>query len=494
MKKTIYYSNDLLKYFIGKTSYLIIPLILLVSYSCSTSKRSMNLPGVNSEERKIVINKICNLILEEYVFPEVAEKCAELLKEKLSKGKYDNLFHPGDFANEIVSDLQSISNDKHFRLSVLFGMEDKKRKDNNSQADLQRKIEYNHFLQRGNFGFIKVQWKSGNIGYLDLRAFISVDIAAEKAISVMKFLSNMDAIIIDLRKQVKGGAPEMVALLCSYFFKKPTLLGTTYIRKTNKTYENWTLGKVDGNRMHDVPLYILTSNHVFSAGESFTYSLQALNRVKVIGEITKGGAHLTKPVKLNERFIFYVPFGRAINPITKTNWEGVGIKPDIIVDADDAFDVALKMAQKAAKKHRKLREERDKKLAKVLLKKFMHSVQQFVKGEKEKSFSSLYKILLEGLQSGILTEEMINQKGYELMNKKLVDLAIEMFKFNVEMFPKSYIVFESLGEAYMIKGEYKPAIENYNKSLEINPHNKDVIKNFKKVLALALEKNKENKK
>lgn len=481
MKQTIYYTGNILSSLMKKISYPVISLLLLLTFSCSNSRSKIELPDVSSEERKLVINKISNLVLDEYVFPEVAEKCAKFIKEKLSTGGYDKLLHPRDFADEVVNDLQSISNDKHFRLSVRFGMEENENQEDNTQTQFLRKIEDNHFLQRGNFGFMKAEWISGNIGYLDLRAFISVDIAAEKAISVMKFLSNMDAIIIDLRNQVRGGAPEMVALICSYFFDKPTLLNTVYIRKNNETFENWTLAKIDGNRLVDVPLYILTDKDVFSACEAFAYSLQALKRATVIGEITRGGAHLTRPVELNNRFVFYVPFGRAVNPITGTNWEGVGVKPDIKVDADDAFDVALKLAKKAAAERRKSREERDIQLAKDILQKFTSAVQQFTRGEKEKSLTSLKEILSEGYNSRILTEEMINQSGYYLLNQKLVDMAIEIFKFNVEMFTNSYIVYDSLGEAYIIKGDFDLALNNYNKSLEINPHNKDAIEKVNEI-------------
>jgi len=45
-----------------------------------------------------------------------------------------------------------------------------------------------------------------------------------------------------------------------------------------------------------------------------------------------------------------VPFARAINPITKTNWEGKGVEPDVKVPADEALDTAKKMALEAIRK------------------------------------------------------------------------------------------------------------------------------------------------
>ena len=45
-----------------------------------------------------------------------------------------------------------------------------------------------------------------------------------------------------------------------------------------------------------------------------------------------------------------VPFARAINPISKTNWEGTGVEPDVKVPASEALDVAKKLASERMKK------------------------------------------------------------------------------------------------------------------------------------------------
>ncbi|NVJ47471.1 MAG: hypothetical protein HWE07_10100, partial [Cytophagia bacterium] len=79
----------------------------------------------------------------------------------------------------------------------------------------------------------------------------------------------------------------------------------------------------------------------------FTYDLKNLNRATVIGETTGGGAHPGGPIVINQGFLVNVPQGRAINPVTKTNWEGVGVEPHIKMDADAALDRALELARKA---------------------------------------------------------------------------------------------------------------------------------------------------
>lgn len=80
-----------------------------------------------------------------------------------------------------------------------------------------------------------------------------------------------------------------------------------------------------------------------------------------------------------------------------------------------------------------------------------------------------------------LTEAQINRIGYALLSQKKLDEAIEIFKLNVEDFPASWNVYDSLGEAYMIRGDKDLAIKNYQKSIELNPKNNNGIETLKKL-------------
>jgi FKBP-type peptidyl-prolyl cis-trans isomerase len=81
-------------------------------------------------------------------------------------------------------------------------------------------------------------------------------------------------------------------------------------------------------------------------------------------------------------------------------------------------------------------------------------------------------------------ESQLNTLGYQLMQGGRVKDAIEIFKLNVEQFPDSFNVYDSLGEGYMVDGNTKLAIKNYEKSIEINPNNE----NGKKMLEKLKEK------
>jgi C-terminal processing protease CtpA/Prc len=157
----------------------------------------------------------------------------------------------------------------------------------------------------------------------------------------MNFLANTDALIVDLRRN-GGGDPAMVALISSYLFAGETVhLNDLYWREGDSTRQWWTLPYVPGRRFGDKkPVYVLTAKRTFSAAEEFTYNLKNLKRATIVGETTGGGAHPGGGRRINNHFGVWVPTGRAINPYSKTNWEGTGVTPDIDVPADHALKVA----------------------------------------------------------------------------------------------------------------------------------------------------------
>jgi len=91
------------------------------------------------------------------------------------------------------------------------------------------------------------------------------------------------------------------------------------------------------------PIYVLTSSRTFSGAEEFAYDLQSLKRATIVGETTGGGAHMTAMGRIGDHLLIRVPVRRAINPITHTNWEGVGVKPDVKVPSEKALETARRL-------------------------------------------------------------------------------------------------------------------------------------------------------
>ena len=124
-------------------------------------------------------------------------------------------------------------------------------------------------------------------------------------------------------------------------------LNSLYWREGNVTEQYWTLPYVPGKKFGDKPVYVLTSKDTFSGGEEFAYNLKTRQRATLIGETTGGGAHPGTAYRLHPHFDVFIPNGRAVNPITGSNWEGTGVTPDIPINQEQAFTVAYGMALKA---------------------------------------------------------------------------------------------------------------------------------------------------
>jgi C-terminal processing protease CtpA/Prc len=192
-------------------------------------------------------------------------------------------------------------------------------------------------------GFRSLQVLANNVGYMKVDFFADPMACGRTAAAAMSFLANTDAVIFDLRDN-SGGDPRMVALMCSYLFDKPVHLNDFYDRAANSTTEYWTPRYVPGIRLGPKPAYVLTSGHTFSGAEEFAYDLKNLKRVTVVGETTGGGAHVVSGQPAGKHFIVYVPHGRSISPVTRTDWEGTGVTPDVVVSAEDALQTAERMA------------------------------------------------------------------------------------------------------------------------------------------------------
>ena len=308
-----------------------ITFLILATLSCLCQAKELS-----TEDKNEVVKLLIGKIEKEYVLTENTEKIKQSLLSLKETDKFTNVSSASQFSKLLAESLKKI--DKHFAVQW---------REANEKPKVQPESE-NWFskLDRKNSGFNKVEILDGNIGYIDFWGFDDVNNHSKKrAATVMSMVSDSDALIFDLRNN-EGGSAAMDQFISSYLFKEATQLNSIYSKQTGITTDYWTSLNVDGLKITDTPVYILISKKTFSAAEAFAYSLKVLNRATLIGETTRGGANPWQFFDLENGFRAAIPIAKAVNPITKSNWEGVGVKPDIEVEQEKALSIAYEMALK----------------------------------------------------------------------------------------------------------------------------------------------------
>ena len=311
---------------------------------------------IDAAMRTQVIDAALAALRARYVFPEVAAKIETTIRARVAAHAYDRVTSAIAFADALTKDLQGVSHDKHMRM---FYSAEPVRSDPPPDAppSEEDKARSHAIAQRFNAGFVKVERLDGNIGYLRFDGFLPPEEAGPRAAAAMAFLGDTDALIIDAREN-HGGEPASVAIVVSYLYEASDEIhiNDIYWRPDNSTHQYWTLPSLPGRRYPKKPVYVLTSHETFSGGEEFAYDLQTEKRATLVGEVTGGGANPGGTSKVGEHFALFVPSGRAVNPVTRTNWEGTGVKPDVATTAAKALDTAYLAALREQRKRVSARE------------------------------------------------------------------------------------------------------------------------------------------
>jgi hypothetical protein len=292
---------------------------------------------ITAEERATAISTLLAKLNERYIFPDKAKKVESAVRGRMKRGEYDKLATGRAFSRALSDHVNEVLKDAHFK--VVYRPEKIPAVEMQGEPTKEEIAHWDAMGRRVNGGFERVERLPGNIGYVEVQSFGFTPRGVEAAAAAMSFLGETDALIIDIRKN-GGGDPEMVSALCSYFFADPVHLNDIFDRPKNETRQFWTSPTVSGKRYLGKDVYVLVSKRTGSGAEEFAYDLQTQKRATIIGEKTWGGANPGEMLRLGDHLAAFVPTGRAINPITKTNWEGTGVSPDVAVAADDALRVA----------------------------------------------------------------------------------------------------------------------------------------------------------
>ncbi|WP_372950001.1 S41 family peptidase [Mariniphaga sp.] len=297
---------------------------------------------ITNTQKRETIDGILKVLQARYIFPNVADSMQNFVISNVQSGEYDSITTGSEFAFRLTRDLQKISKDLH--LKVEYNENNITEENNGSAETISQEIWLNQLLAENNHGIKSKKILEGNIGYLEIPLFGPLERCADTLISAMQYVAGTDALILDLRS-CRGSLDEnTIPFLCSYFFAVPTHLFDFQTRETNTPKQFWTYAWVPGKRYVEKPIYILTSGRTFSGGEELAYDLKQTNRAFVVGEVTRGGANPTEFTVINSNFSISVPYMRSVNPVTQTNWEGIGVQPDIQVKSNIALYTAHIMA------------------------------------------------------------------------------------------------------------------------------------------------------
>jgi hypothetical protein len=291
----------------------------------------------SDDERRQLVGQIARELEAHYVFPDVASRMASAVRERAAHGDYDDVHTAADLARVITEQMRDISHDRHALLE---------RTPTAEQATAEE-TEWAHTQAENHAtsGFRPTERLPGNIAHLTMTSFEPGPDVPAVVTRRLSEVADADALIVDLRDN-SGGDPATVAFVASYLFDAPRVhLNDMYWRDDGSTDSFFTTPDVPGKRYGaQKPVFVLTSKGTFSAAEEFAYDLQSLHRGQVVGEPTAGGAHPVAIRKLSPLLTLRVPTGRAINPVTRTDWEGTGVKPDVAVDAASSLHAAQILA------------------------------------------------------------------------------------------------------------------------------------------------------
>ncbi|MBQ5946478.1 S41 family peptidase [Massilia sp. ST3] len=346
-----------------KKKWIVIPSLLVLGMaSAVAAPPSQPLPG--EENRSVstmvvdralqveVIDALVKKLNDHYIFPDKAKQIETALRQRQREGKYDAMSDGKQFAIQLTDDMRAVVRDLH--MSVFFSprpvpADDAAGAPPASQAEWEQRVPADKrqvLRQMAHRSVEQVEHLTPRIGYLKVSGFPPAFLMAESYAAAMNELADTDGLIVDLRNNGGGGA-DSVSLLVSYFVDQRTRLNDIWDRDTGISTQHWTQDKLDGKRYGGTkPVVILAAAGTKSAGEDFAYTMQAMKRATVVGERTWGGAHPARPYRLSKHFLAVIPDRRTISPITQTNWEGVGVIPDVAAKPDDALAVAKDLLQR----------------------------------------------------------------------------------------------------------------------------------------------------
>jgi len=314
-----------------------------LSVTSAFAQNGSDLP-LTAEKQKKIINSFADTLAKYYFFQDSVKMIVEKLDLAYKDGMFSNITNDSLFAVSLTKFVRTVMPDNHLGVRYEKGLQptspnrmEPRPRDNNTPE--------NPAMANNRRNPIEFEILENNIGYLKIAMFDEQPMFFDEIDKVFKNLKETKALIIDL-SNCRGGSPRGCNYVTSYLLQ-PNIKLTSIFHLINGNaveIESYSLESVKSERYTDKPVFVLTGKMTFSAAENFCYDLQVLKRGIIIGVNTIGGANPGRAFPIGDSYSAFIPTGHSYNHITKTNWEGVGIIPDILTSENDALSKAISLA------------------------------------------------------------------------------------------------------------------------------------------------------
>jgi len=313
---------------------------------------------LSADQARDVMLALAAQMRERFAFHERGIAVANEIEALERRGAFREADTAAELLALVDARIKPLVNDRHFRArymgpEIVASFSD-------APPSAEQIAEFHHEVRLRGGEIPEARWLAGNVGYLRITMFIDAPPSVEKLAAAMSMLADTAALIVDVRGS-PGGEPAGVANVIGHFVSVRTPTVRTQggdDRSAERTF--YAEPKTPGYA--DKPMYVLVDGKTGSGAEEFAYDLQALGRATLVGETTAGAATPGGYRPLAHGFVAFIPMQIVANTITGTNWEGVGVIPDVKVPAAESLTRAHRLAleailTKATGIHRDIAEE-----------------------------------------------------------------------------------------------------------------------------------------
>lgn len=299
--------------------------------------------SLTPEQNRAIVLSLSQVLRERFAFRDRGAAAALEIEAMEQRGEFRDARTAAELMALLDSRVSPVVNDRHFRVRY-FGPEAVAGFTEGPPAADELAAFHEEIRLRGS-EIPDVRWLAGNVGYLRIHMFMDAPPVVEKLAAAFGMLADTGALIIDVR-DAPGGEPAGVANVIGHLVDRPT--PTVHVLDPAGPPEGSTIvARPRTPGFIGRPVFVLIDKGTASGAEEFAYDLQAMGRATLVGQSTWGGATPGGYRPLAEGFVAFIPMQIVNNTITRANWEGPGVRPDVEAPSDQALNVAHRLALEA---------------------------------------------------------------------------------------------------------------------------------------------------